>query len=385
LSQSNGFPNGKVDENSGYDLLIGESIYQQRAFEGSIDEVRIWGDIRTQSEILSNMYRHLTGNENDLLAYYTFNDGTAYDFANNGNTGEVYGASLINHNMNIWHNVSPSSGSLSSNSQDDIVLNINSIGLSAGIYESELVISGNDPYNPMILVPINLEVVEAAKVEIKAFLEGPFMGFEMLNQLNFFEHLPYDQPYYELPWDYNGNESVYSISNSDIVDWILIELRESSGDVSTAIPDSIIATKAGFILRDGTITDLSGTDPLAFNVVVQENLYAILYHKNHLPIISSIPLDVNNGIYSYDFTTGSDKAFGGTSAQKELSTGVWGMISSDGNSDGQINNQDKNDIWLLQNGNSGYLEGDFNMNGTVDEQDKMQWEPNTGKGTQIPE
>ena len=45
----------------------------------------------------------------------------------------------------------------------------------------------------------------------------------------------------------------------------------------------------------------------------------------------------------------------------------------------------KNDIWHLQLGNDGYFKGDYTMNGTVDEQDKLMWEPNSGKGAHIPE
>ncbi|MCP4348818.1 MAG: hypothetical protein GY795_25345 [Desulfobacterales bacterium] len=55
-------------------------------FNGQIDEVRIWGDVRTQTEIQNNMYKTLTGNEANLLAYYRFDRtlGTALaDLAGN--------------------------------------------------------------------------------------------------------------------------------------------------------------------------------------------------------------------------------------------------------------------------------------------------------------
>ncbi|HAS44438.1 MAG TPA: hypothetical protein DCS93_28425 [Microscillaceae bacterium] len=46
-------------------------------FDGSIDEVRVWSDIRTQKEISLNMNNSLTGSEANLVAYYQFNEGVA--------------------------------------------------------------------------------------------------------------------------------------------------------------------------------------------------------------------------------------------------------------------------------------------------------------------
>ena len=43
---------------------------------GSLDEVRIWSDVRTAEEITDNMYTELAGNEANLLAYYDFNEAS---------------------------------------------------------------------------------------------------------------------------------------------------------------------------------------------------------------------------------------------------------------------------------------------------------------------
>jgi len=51
-----------------------------------------------------------------------------------------------------------------------------------------------------------------------------------------------------------------------------------------------------------------------------------------------------------------------------------------------VNNPDKDDYWLIDNGTSGYLGSDFNMDGQVNDLDiQFKWEPNAGKGTQVPE
>lgn len=78
------------------DLVIGNStIYPGNFFQGQMDEIRIWTDVRTQDELIANMNNELTGEEANLGAYYNFNQGTAggdntsqltlYDVGVNGN------------------------------------------------------------------------------------------------------------------------------------------------------------------------------------------------------------------------------------------------------------------------------------------------------------
>jgi hypothetical protein len=62
---------------TGKKLCIGfhdDTIFTTEYFRGQIEDVRIWNDIRTNSEIRSNMYNELNGNEAGLLAYYKFNE-----------------------------------------------------------------------------------------------------------------------------------------------------------------------------------------------------------------------------------------------------------------------------------------------------------------------
>ena len=102
--------------------------------------------------------------------------------------------------------------------------------------------------------------------------------------------------------------------------------------------------------------------------------------------MSAVPLVENGGIYSYDFTTGAGQVHGSSLAHKQIATGIWGMAAADGNADGQINNGDKNDVWVVQAGASGYMAGDFNMDSQVNNGDKNdRWVPNTGMGGQVPD
>ena len=74
------------------DLHIGWDGQNSRYFDGKVDEVRIWSDIRTQTEIQDNLYKELMGNENNLIAYYNFNDGrgvSLLDLTSNNNMGTM--------------------------------------------------------------------------------------------------------------------------------------------------------------------------------------------------------------------------------------------------------------------------------------------------------
>ena len=222
-------------------------------------------------------------------------------------------------------------------------------------------------------------------LNLKAYLDGPYSGAEMTTLLNSTGNLPLDQPYNAAPWFYTGNESVTSIPNANVVDWILVELRETTGNASTATSDKIVARQAGFILKNGTITSLDGVSPLQFNNNITNNLYVVLWHRNHTGIMSAEAVTQANGIYTYDFTL-ANKIYGGSSGGVETVPGIWAMAGGAGNVDRHVNNLDKNEIWLVQQGDPGYLPGDFNLSGLVDLADKNDiWQGNSGKSSQIPE
>ena len=78
-----------------------------------------------------------------------------------------------------------------------------------------------------------------AKVaRVKAFLEGPFNGIDM-NSYPDYSVFPLTQPFNNSPWNYDGLENLTTIPNNSVVDWVLIELRESP-DVNSAGNSTII-------------------------------------------------------------------------------------------------------------------------------------------------
>ncbi len=194
--------------------------------------------------------------------------------------------------------------------------------------------------------------------------------------------LPLNQPFNTPPWNYTEHESVASIPNANIVDWILMEARNAD-DAPSATAGTIIFRQAAFILNDGSIVGLDGTSNLEFKVHVDSNNYVVLYHRNHLGIMSADDLSHSGWKYSYDFTTGSGQAY--NSGQKDLG-GAWGMYAGNADGNDEVNQNDKTNVWSGEVGGNGYFSGDMNMNNEVNNQDKNDvWLPNVGSSSQVPD
>jgi hypothetical protein len=220
-------------------------------------------------------------------------------------------------------------------------------------------------------------------LQLKAFLEGPYSSTGMNNTL-YLNNLPLSQPYNVEPWNYTGFESVPEFPNENIVDWVLVELRDAP-DSYSATQNSIIARQAGFLLKNGIVTGLDGISNLRFDVSYSDSLYTVIWHRNHLGIMSAFALKDNFGIYNYDFTNAVGQSYGGNEAIKEIGINIWGMIAGDADGNGEIQPLDLESAWNNQAGNEGYLESDFNMDTQSNNRDKDEyWLPNLGKGSSVP-
>ena len=224
----------------------------------------------------------------------------------------------------------------------------------------------------------------AFDLNLKVYLEGPFNGSNMNTGLTGLTDFPLNQPYAISPWNYFGSESVAVLPNSNIVDWILIELRDATS-VSQATESNSIAIRAAFLLSNGEVVDLDGSSLLHFTNTITNQLYVAVFHRNHIPVISENALVNVSGVYAYDFTSGMNQVHGGISGHKELTPGIWGMIAGDADASRLIDNNDKSIFWNNQAGKKGYLRSDLNMDAQVGNKDKDEyWLPNLGKGSQVP-
>jgi len=308
-----------------------------------------------------------------------------FQVTNTGTGNLIYSCAVQYPTDDTWLTITGNgSGSVSGGASNTVTVHFDAAGMLPGTYNAQIIVTSNDPSNPTMTINATLEVLNAVILDLKAYLEGPFGTTEMYNFLNIYHYLPLAQPYNAAPWNYTGTEAVATIP-TNVVDWVLIELRQTAGGASTATPATMIARQAAFILKNGKIVGLDGISKLFFTVNVTQNLYTVVWHRNHLGIMTSSPVIPVGITYTYDFSTALSKVYGGQNGQKLLATGYYGMFGGDGNADGFVNTGDKIEVWYVQVGSSGYKAGDFDMNGSVDNQDKLDiWTPNAGRGCQIP-
>ena len=204
-------------------------------------------------------------------------------------------------------------------------------------------------------------------------------------------YTPAGQPYNTEPWNYTGNEGdLYDTGGSvgdagypaTAVDWVLVSLRDSDGSNYSKVFE-----KAALLLSDGSIQ--MPEDFEFCDLDVNGTYYLVVEHRNHLITMSHMPLQIVNGILTYDFTTQNSYVLPGSGAvgQKEAN-GIWFMYGGNGNqsetdnSDTDINADDQS-TWEIDNGKQGYRPGDYNMNGDANSNDQIIWERNNGRTSVI--
>ena len=171
----------------------------------------------------------------------------------------------------------------------------------------------------------------------------------MRTTLNSGNLLPLTQPYTVAPYNYAGTESVASIPNANIVDWVLIEHRKpSTGLPADATTATITGRQAGFLLNNGTVVGLDGITPIAFNITKQGGAFIVVRHRNHLAIMSnSIPSNTGGTFTNnYSILANSYKKPAATSnptvllASSGAGSALYGMWPGDVNSNGSITSSD---------------------------------------------
>ncbi len=210
----------------------------------------------------------------------------------------------------------------------------------------------------------------------KIFLEGPFSGGgTMSTQLRTDGVIPLTQPFAGAPWNYPGTENVATVP-AGVVDWVLLGLRTGAPGATQ------VSRRAAFLKSDGTVTDMNGTDPVAFGGVGLGRYFVVVRHRNHIPAMTATARPLNAPVDSCDFTTGPGKFFGGDAAS--LAGGAWGAFSGDYSGDDFIDAADfagpDNEIFL-----SGYRRADLNLDGFIDAADFSFPDNNIFTGSNVPD
>jgi len=365
--------------------------------------IRYGGNVSGQADANVNFHYSDSGHFTNSVCEYSSQDGlktsnspvviTNSMFQNNNSYGIYISGSLVpdlgqnnlaNTGLNVFVNNDGGNYQLYNASSLNVSAYYNDWGyyteaeIDAHIYDD----NENGAYGEVLFNPWQ----DAANplffdVSVAAFLEGPFNGSGMDTGIN--DVLPLSHPYSGPPWNYAGTGSVGTIPNANIVDWVLVELRDTT-DAASATPAAMIGQLPAFILNNGSIVGLDGFSNLRFNNSITQQLFIVVWHRNHIGIMTATAAVETDGVFDYNFTNGATQAYG-TDAQKHLGSNIYGMYGGDADADGDINTGDKT-TWTSQAGTKGYKAADFTMDGQVNNLDKNDiWLINFGDECQVPE
>ena len=91
---------------------------------------------------------------------------------------------------------------------------------------------------------------------------------------------------------------------------------------------------------------------ISLMAIADGDYYIVIYQRNHLAIMSALPVTLSSSeANNYDFTSDVNNAYTtGPLPMTEVATGVYAMVSGDGNSDNGVDAIDQNTVWIVTNG-----------------------------------
>ncbi|MBD3385510.1 hypothetical protein GF407_11365 [candidate division KSB1 bacterium] len=199
------------------------------------------------------------------------------------------------------------------------------------------------------------------ELEVKLFLEGPWRGEVMSDELR--SKLPLDSPF-------TRNLRQASQIPLEAVDWVLLEIRTSNGQV-------VVADTSVFINRYGQLITDYGRPRIGIPGLPEGTYHVLCRTRNHLPIMSRMPISfIYNAPASVDWTTNPLSVYDPSCCVKKNSD-PWLVRVGDINQDHQITTLDY--VQLLNSWYQmelGYTLRDLDYNGRVDRQDYELWHKN---------
>jgi hypothetical protein len=103
---------------------------------GYLDEFRIWSVVRSPEEIRADMFKNLTGDEDNLTAYYNFDNAsgdTLQDFSGNGNDGDLTNMAdndwVASSAFNSWLNTNSTTWASASNWSNGVPVSTDNVGV----------------------------------------------------------------------------------------------------------------------------------------------------------------------------------------------------------------------------------------------------------------
>ncbi len=202
---------------------------------------------------------------------------------------------------------------------DDVITN-------EGIILDDFVIEGNEP----------LQI--APKIYLQGAAMNPNMGEEnlMRDDLRVEGLIPTTSPYQDaLTCDvsvFNDRVLAMGAMDDNIVDWVYVELRDSTDNTQ------VVAGQSALLQRDGDVVGVDGNSNLAFRVTPGD-YYIVIKHRNHLGVMTLSTVSLTNVTTLVDCTDVNNAITYGTDAQTTfgMPSGVVAMWSGDTNGDGRLN------------------------------------------------
>ncbi|RYE19103.1 MAG: hypothetical protein EOP51_20600 [Sphingobacteriales bacterium] len=192
------------------------------------------------------------------------------------------------------------------------------------------------------------------------------VAWEAILEASAFTH-----PYAAAPFNYTGTVTVDPLiftttpGDTDIVDWMLLELKDSTGNT--------IDRKVAFILENGNITNPDKTQPIVMKAVAGR-YHLTVRHRNHLGLSTNL-MDFAGGNNSFDYTTATDATLFGDANAYTTINGKTLMIAGNTNGNGFISYSGSgNDRAILLTSLGGnnttiltdiYHNSDLNLSGSV--------------------
>ncbi len=139
--------------------------------------------------------------------------------------------------------------------------------------------------------------IPSVLVQVKIYLEGAYniSTTEMNTDLG--TKIPLTSPYPE------NVRTINSIS-ANIVDWVLVQLRDSANGIAVASKSALLRNDGRIVADDGTTTDIKLDTPAG-------DYFIVIKHRNHLTVMSAAKVALNTSSSTiYDFTTGSNMFYG---------------------------------------------------------------------------
>lgn len=150
------------------------------------------------------------------------------------------------------------------------------------------------------------------QVNIAAYLQGASIQPEVEGLMNDLlrqqDLIPTTSPYHNYTTIdaevlNQGGSTGTGVFQDDIVDWVLVELRDSNDATK------LIKKKSALLQRDGDVVALDGVSTLSIEAEPRDYFVAIK-HRNHIGIMSLLPVTLSETEIALDFTDSNTNTFG---------------------------------------------------------------------------